>query len=300
MSQKQCSLKRQRNAKYAHSLMSLPSGVILEILSFLEPQEILDRPLCKEWETQLGEYWCRVCRKEQTVFPLPRDYGFKVLEWRKEFLFRRRFFHSFRPPFSSRRLQAVESEEEVAYLNLKIFVEQIPQEGIYVDILVGNIRDNISLSLVDFDGEGGCSSLTFSPDTGTVIKERKTSETPRKIVGEYFQCLPVSASLYGENNGGRCGVFISSKRAISFYRKHHSFPTWETTGTVADCTWVTGGIVTPCLAFREAGDYNIKINTVRLGLPIKASCVRTTVSLVSEWKQMRWLDEQEREEDNEW
>ncbi|CAE7450855.1 unnamed protein product [Symbiodinium natans] len=149
--------------------------------------------------------------------------------------------------------------------------------------------DNLSMAVVDFEA-GGCSSVTFSPDTGAVIRERKVREAPRKVEGAYIQPLPTVTT--GRPFHGLMGLYLCKDR-LAFFRRcevpvegggstsgtagGRFFPPlrgrpepdqtemgpWETTGFVSDLDWAEGRRLTPCLAFRDEGAYRVRI--VRIG-----------------------------------
>jgi len=180
--------------------------------------------------------------------------------------------------------------------------------------------DNLSLALVDFEA-GGCSSITFSPDTGAVIRERKVREAPRKVEGAYIQSLPSVPP--GRRFKGRIGLYLYNGR-LSFFRRcaggmfnlasqehatamdvgdaawignalahdaeaeqpvpveaataaveaaapaatdENGFGPWESTGFISDISWAEGRL-TPCLAFRDEGAYQVQIVNVGTHPPL--------------------------------
>merc|ERR1712228_149009 len=96
--------------------------------------------------------------------------------------------------------------------------------------------DNLSLAVVDFEA-GGHSSVTFSPDTGAVIRERKVREVPRKVEGSYIQ--PLEATLPGCRFEGSIGLYLYAGH-LAFFRRCLSNTVaqepgrWESTGFVMD------------------------------------------------------------------
>lgn len=217
--------------KRPRMMLRLTGAMFAEVVSFLPIEDVLVCGLvCRTWSNESEHWKLRGCLS------------------REVFLTMRRFLHSFRG--GNRRIESVLHTDHVWYMNAQ-FDENVG--AMFIDVCVGTLTDSISLCVVDFDGIGGCSSLTFSPDTGTVIMEHKSTEG--EITGEYFQCLN-SCEAYT-----RCGVYIS-QTSISFYRKQCNTSYWETTGEVSDCKWVVGGIITPCIAFRDSGIYDIRINRV--------------------------------------
>merc|ERR1712125_17543 len=123
--------------------------------------------------------------------------------------------------------------------------------GVYVEVEVGANADNLSLAVVDFEG-GGRSSVTFSPETGAVLRECKVRELPRAIEGTYIHLLP--AAPPGRRFEGTMGVFFRGGN-LAFYRRwtgadpapvnedgsaSDSSATsgpWETTGFCTDLKW---------------------------------------------------------------
>jgi hypothetical protein len=142
--------------------------------------------------------------------------------------------------------------------------------GVYIEIEVLTNPDNLSLAVVDFEA-GGHSSVTFSPDTGAVIRERKVQEVPRKVEGAYIQ--PLAAMLPGRRFEGSVGLYLYAGH-LAFLRRCTSDAagqepgTWESTGFVTDLSWAEGRCLTPCLAFRDEGTYNVKIVTVDSAPPL--------------------------------
>merc|ERR1712146_705712 len=128
--------------------------------------------------------------------------------------------------------------------------------GVYLEVEVVLNPDNLSMAVVDFEA-GGCSSITFSPDTGAVIRERKVREAPRKVEGAYIQPLPTV--LPGRRFHGLMGLYLHRGR-LAFFRKCVSglmetqdtftatlervfngasaqLGPWETTGFISDLSW---------------------------------------------------------------
>jgi len=163
----------------------------------------------------------------------------------------------FRNAFGKKDIHSTHTDREVVYLNTIIVTEHLKDlpsfKGVYVEISVRKISDNLSFCLVDFDGEG-TTSLTFSPDAGAVIRESQTND--EEIVGEYAAVLR-KEKKFGLEKDSKMAVFISAECKIAFMRYFGG--KWESTGEVTDCNWVAGGLLTPCLAFKDAGQYHINI-----------------------------------------
>lgn len=185
------------------------------------------------------------------------------VDWRGRFHKFGALVHEFRKPFGP-KICMVENPDEVAYglcyLRSDILVQD-PHRGIYFEVHVSNNADNISLSVVDFDA-GGKSSVTFGPMTGAVLRETKVLEQPGVVQGAYIQPL----SKRGDKFMGHMGLYIRGGE-IAFFRKVSDQP-WETTGFIADLAWAEGKRLTPCLAFRDGGAYNVTVTQVGPEPPI--------------------------------
>lgn len=209
----------------------------------------------------------------------------KSLDWRASYSATCLLLMSFRHPFRTKHLLGTDITGDVAYLNAVIQTRKLRSlasgEGIYIEITVGYVSDNLSLSLVDFDG-GGTSSLTFSPDCGALIQETK-SFTDNLVHGEYAAALG-SCREFGRLNESRMAIYISRDLEINFMR--YCAGNWESTGFLRSCGWAVGGLLTPCVAFRNPGEYKVRISNI---------CVRRrpqhatkhTEALV--WKPIAWV-----------
>mmetsp|Transcript_27250 Transcript_27250/g.71788 ORF Transcript_27250/g.71788 Transcript_27250/m.71788 type:complete len:373 (-) Transcript_27250:538-1656(-) len=220
------------------------------------------------------------------------------VDWKCRF---RRFCEevpTFCSPFGA-EIQAVTRADEVACLRCRLrtdILHEASAHGVYLEVEVLENPDNLSISVVDFEA-GGCSSVTFSPDTGAVIREMKVREAPRKVEGAYIQPLPMLPP--GKRFIGRLGLYLLRGR-IAFVRRSalrlaaddedllratrgldgNSDPEvmakeaslelgpWETTGFVSDLAWAAGRRLTPCLAFRDAGGYRVQIASVSTEPPL--------------------------------
>lgn len=161
--------------------------------------------------------------------------------------------------------------------------------------------DNLSLAVVDFEG-GGVSSVTFSPETGAVLRERKVREMPRAIEGTYIHLLPQAPP--GHRFEGTMGLYLSSSGHLAFFRRWAKdakdtsgqnasdspatealaatnavlgrifgpsaapVQPWETTGFCTDLSWAKGPRLSLCLAFRDNGSYGVKISRIGRSPPI--------------------------------
>jgi hypothetical protein len=154
--------------------------------------------------------------------------------------------------------------------------------SVYMEVEVLTNPDNVSLAVVDFEA-GGCSSVTFSPDTGAVIRERKVCESPRKVEGAYIQ--PLTTTTPGRGFEGSMGLYLHRGHLAFFRRhatstndgKHLEMGPWESTGFVTDLAWAEGRRLTPCLAFRNEGTYRVRM-----------ICVDACPPVLPEWNAMAY------------
>jgi hypothetical protein len=138
--------------------------------------------------------------------------------WKRRFALFHAEVPTFSAPFSGTDISHVDSPDEVAYCRCRLRTDlllQRPQEGVYVEVQVLANADNLSLAVVDFEG-GGRSSVTFSPETGAVLRERKVREMPRAIEGTYIHLLP--AAPPGCRFEGTMGLYLRGGH-IAFFRR---------------------------------------------------------------------------------
>mmetsp|Transcript_18677 Transcript_18677/g.47984 ORF Transcript_18677/g.47984 Transcript_18677/m.47984 type:complete len:390 (-) Transcript_18677:458-1627(-) len=209
----------------------------------------------------------------------------------------------FRSPFTGAEITAVDQADEIAYCRCKLRTDLLNASsgcGVYLEVEVRKNPDNVSLAIVDFEA-GGCSSVTFSPDTGAVIRERKIRESPRKVEGTYIQ--PLTTITSGQGFEGVMGLYIKGGH-VAFFRRHAILPEsgdgevdavgkepelgpWECTGFVTDLSWAEGKRLTPCLAFRDIGAYQVCMTRVDAGPPIVPQ--RSTLAYEeSNWRSLDW------------
>eukprot|EP00403_Amphidinium_massartii_P008455 CAMPEP_0178426884 /NCGR_PEP_ID=MMETSP0689_2-20121128/29460_1 /TAXON_ID=160604 /ORGANISM="Amphidinium massartii, Strain CS-259" /LENGTH=368 /DNA_ID=CAMNT_0020048575 /DNA_START=1 /DNA_END=1104 /DNA_ORIENTATION=+ len=198
---------------------------------------------------------------------------FKRMDWKGRF---RRFWTevpTFRAPFMGNEIQMVRQQDEVAYCMGKMrtdLLDASSHSGVYLEVDVLANPDNLSLAVVDFEA-GGKSSITFNPDTGAVIRERKIQESPRKVEGAYIQ--PLATTPATQRFQGSMGLFLHCGHLAFFRRCAAAVDSadgaameqgaWESTGFITDLAWAEGRQLTPCLAFRDAGAYHVRL--VRMG-----------------------------------
>jgi len=190
---------------------------------------------------------------------------------------------SFSPPFSGPEIMSVEHPDEVAYCRCRIRADLLarrPDRGIYIEIEVLANADNLSLAIVDFEG-GGRSSVTFSPETGAVLRERKVRESPRAIEGTYIHLLP--AAPQGRKFEGSIGLYLAGGH-LAFFRRWNggihllenvpgnssntSPGVWESTGFCTDLKWAQGSRLSMCLAFRDDGAYHVRVAKISISPPL--------------------------------
>ena len=169
----------------------LPDGVYASITDFLEINDLLALELtnraCRELNSSLN-IWQSLGRdvfKGIEILDETFD-DFSVQSSEKyrqgDSAFWKHRLHDWRirvlqfggePATAILNLDQFREADEVCYLRCRIrATDMYPGRGIFIDVQVTNNADNLSIAVVDFD-EGGKSSVTFSPDTGAVIKETK-------------------------------------------------------------------------------------------------------------------------------
>lgn len=180
------------------------------------------------------------------------------VNWKIRYVHFSRDVYQFRAPFDPVHITSVLTPDEVAYTKCRLRADLLvanPEISIYLEVDVSANADNLSLAIVDFD-EGGKSSVTFSPDTGAVIKETKVQEAPRRVKGSYIQPVKPNFTKFE----GKMGMYVRMG-LIAFFRQYSKQP-WETTGFCVNFSWAKGKRLTPCLAFRDEGRYLTQITQV--------------------------------------
>lgn len=220
-------------------------------------------------------------------------HGKKIMrmDWKTRYVYWRRELPKFRTPFEGSTLTDVKNSDEVSYCKARIRTDSLKDNGVYMEVDVTANADNLSFAVVDFD-EGGKSSVTFSPDTGAVIKETKIQETPRKVKGWYIQPLrhipsKTSQALRNERFEGCMGLYIKDGK-IAFFRKYaHAKTEWETTGFIIGLDWAEGRKLTPCLAFRDEGQYHVTVKKIASSPPFEPNRYETAWDLRN-WQELNW------------
>lgn len=218
---------------------------------------------------------------------------------------------TFRAPFSGSSITEVQQADEIAYCRCRLrtdLLSAVPPlddarstNCVYLEVEVLANPDNVSLAVVDFEA-GGCSSVTFSPDTGAVIRERKVCETPRRVEGAYIQ--PLTTTTPGRGFEGSMGLFLQEGH-LAFFRRHAAragegeeleVGPWESTGFVTDLSWAEGRRLTPCLAFRNEGLYQVRMICLNSSPPVMPE--RNTMAYQeSNWSILDWDAGQEDAQD---
>jgi len=236
-------------------------------------------------------------------------------DWKQRFKHVQSAVQCFRAPFHGSEIKEVEQPDEIAYCCCHLRTDLLSIKNaddiggkVYIEFEISQNPDNVSLAIVDFEA-GGCSSVTFSPDTGAVIRERKVNETPRRVEGSYIQ--PLETITAGQRFEGFIGFFYHAGH-LAFFRRHSYIASaqtdddsssghalepqlgpWETTGFVTDISWAEGCRLTPCLAFRNEGGYNVRM--VRRGLHPPIIANKNTAAYTDAWNRLDW-DAAEQEE----
>jgi len=138
--------------------------------------------------------------------------------WKKRYEVFRQLMPTFSEPFGGSEIAVVRHADEVAYCRCRLRTDLLalqPERGFYVEVEVRRNADNLSLAVVDFEG-GGRSSVTFSPETGAVLRERKVREAPRAIEGTYINLL--SAAPVGQRFEGSMGLYFRAGH-LAFFRR---------------------------------------------------------------------------------
>jgi hypothetical protein len=140
-----------------------------------------------------------------------------------------------------------------------------------------------------------------------VLRERKVRESPRAIEGTYIHLLPAAppghrfegvmglylrnghlaffrrwfvspsaatapeegaAAMEEDRAEGASASGASAEPAQALANPSVVEPNWETTGFCTDLRWASGQRLSLCLAFRDDGQYNVRITRVGRNPPI--------------------------------
>jgi len=221
------------------------------------------------------------------------------VDWKARFQYFCTNVPTFCPPFKGPLITSVAQLDEVAYFQCRFctdIIDETTSVGVYLEVEVQQNCDNLSIAITDFEA-GGCSSVTFSPDTGAVIRERKVREAPRRVEGAYIQPLPIVPP--GSRFHGFVGLYLQRGRLAFFRRcnrsnmthgqaKHGGLGAWESTGFISDLSWAEGRRLTPCLAFRDEGAYRVRVVTVTSQPPMALEPFTSQEANEATWSGFDW------------
>lgn len=226
------------------------------------------------------------------------------IDWKKRYRHFKAEIQKFCAPFEGTEIMDVQNPDEVAYCKCKFYTgifektsadteascvpsSRSSEKGVYLEVEVLSNADNLSLAVADFDN-GGKSSVTFSPDTGAVIKETKIQESPRRVKGAYIQPLEPKPDSFE----GNMGLFVY-KGQIAFFRRWQRKDSekeehpWESTGFIIGVSWAEGRRLSPCLAFRNEGSYKVRLSRVDSAPPFWPQ--KTTEAFEeANWMELNW------------
>lgn len=276
-----CRLTRALNRTYGGPWCNLGKRAFFGLE--LDRDSLFDEGECKQIPS--GDSLSKISAQ-----PLGIDWKGRYVQFREE-------VKMFRSPFGGSEIAAVEQADEIAYCQCKLRTDLLfgsQTQGVYLEVEVRTNPDNVSLAVVDFEG-GGCSSVTFSPDTGAVIRERKVREAPRKVEGTYIQ--PLTTITSGQGFEGSMGLYLLGGH-LAFFRRHTARAAdseekspepaqWESTGFVTDLTWAEGRRLTPCLAFRDVGTYHVCLTSVDTLPPVPTERTASAYD-ESNWRSLDW------------
>lgn len=238
---------------------------------------------------------------EEMVTPTESGRKHARVDWKGRYLKFRNEVPTFRLPFMGGQIKLIRTPDDVAYCKCRLRADLLcadSQRGVYLEVDVVSNPDNLSLAVVDFES-GGRSSVTFSPDTGAVIREKKLQESPRKVQGAYIQ--PLTTTRPGRKFEGIIGVYIFSGQ-LAFFRRctvnedetsetpqgeRGELGPWECTGFITDLSWSEGQRLTPCLAFRDDGNYKVRISRLSPDPPFEPSRSQAAFE-GSSWSALNW------------
>jgi hypothetical protein len=205
---------------------------------------------------------------------------------------KRRYWHfqwklpTFQLPFIGQEIHQVPNPDQTAYCCCMLRADLLCRSsdtGVYIEFEVVANVDNLSLAVLDFETTAN-NCVTFSPDTGAVFREKKVRDVPRKVEGAYIR--PLASTLPGSGFEGSIGIYFYAGH-LAFFRRCASKSAepglWESTDFVTDLSWAEGRCLAPCLAFRDKGEYHVKIATVNSAPPFPLGNVPQT------YDEARWL-----------
>lgn len=231
------------------------------------------------------------------------------VNWKGRYMdFSRKSF-KFCYPFAGTIIQMVQEADECVELLCGIRTDLLTEVGLYIEIDVASNSDTLTLSLVDWH-DGGCNSITFSPDAGMVFLETTVCDSPRRVEGKFVSVLSAHDSGARTENDIKChfhgtvGLFVLGGR-IAFFRRCRPCQEvevggstegtkvngvcWETTGFIKDLSWAVGSHLMPCVAFRKAGMYDVRVGKVCPQPPMPLDAIEAaTAAKVGPWQEFDW------------
>mmetsp|Transcript_23582 Transcript_23582/g.42606 ORF Transcript_23582/g.42606 Transcript_23582/m.42606 type:complete len:305 (-) Transcript_23582:188-1102(-) len=154
-----------------------------------------------------------------------------------------------------------------------------PDLGVYVEVEVCVNQDSVSLALESADHSR---NISFSPDCGALMREVTCQTGNEQIQGSIK--IVMQPLKTGERFLGKMG-FYALGESIAFFRRCVGCE-WETSGFCAPLTWFTENRVLPCLAFRDAGRYNLSIVYVGHEPPFLPQAA--TKASLSDWRPINY------------
>eukprot|EP00930_Biecheleria_cincta_P055417 TRINITY_DN41737_c0_g1_i1.p1 TRINITY_DN41737_c0_g1~~TRINITY_DN41737_c0_g1_i1.p1 ORF type:complete len:407 (-),score=53.88 TRINITY_DN41737_c0_g1_i1:193-1311(-) len=271
---------------YPNPLASLAAGPYLGIASYLDAHDLSHTDAaCRQlravnklttgpWHS-LGECTYRGMELEVVggFQSFGQDHAGNSENWKARWNFFRQTIPSFSSPFAGREILRVANSDIVAYCRCRLRTDILalhPDKGIYVEVDISANADNLSLAVVDFDG-GGQSSVTFSPETGAVLRECRVRDSSVEIEGTYIHLLPSAGT--GHRFQGTLGLYLKGGH-LAFFRRWRGIVAgnrvqgaWECTGFCTDLKWAQGKRLSVCLAFRDSGAYRVSISKIGSEVP---------------------------------
>eukprot|EP00931_Biecheleriopsis_adriatica_P026592 TRINITY_DN16164_c0_g1_i1.p1 TRINITY_DN16164_c0_g1~~TRINITY_DN16164_c0_g1_i1.p1 ORF type:complete len:386 (-),score=81.62 TRINITY_DN16164_c0_g1_i1:164-1321(-) len=206
------------------------------------------------------------------------------VDWRGRFARFRAELPTFRAPFAGSEILSVQQAGVFAECRCRLRTDFLRSDralnstaAAYLEVEVLKNPDIVNLAVGDFEA-GGCSSVTFSPDNGAVIRARLVREEPGKVEEAYIQEIqPLATITAGQGFEGSMGLYLRGGH-LAFFRRHYrstgdaneapELGAWETTGFVTDLSWAEGHRLTPCLVFRNEGSYQVRMVCVSYTPPV--------------------------------
>jgi len=225
------------------------------------------------------------------------------VDWKLRYHEFGRSLSTFCTPFSGNTIADVSCDGGLANFSCRLWYDAVTESGVYLELEVVSNPDNLSLAVQDDIEEGHRGSLTFSPDTGAVIRERIVRYNPRKCEGSHVQ--PLTSIDDGTVFHGFIGLFFKAGKFAFFRRvrseavgdKEGELHPWECTGFVSDLeAWAKGRWIRPCVAFRDSGAYDIRISSISKEPPVPFAQWPSNASwILRNWTTQEWEVEEEEE-----